>query len=159
VWTSILYVLLIFCSLILILLVLIQRGKGGGLAGAFGGMGGSSAFGAKAGDVFTKVTMYVAGVWIVISMFLVVIANQGHTSAWPGSTSSTQKGPPTTAGSKRTGQTGTSTGSSSAGKSLEMEPDSSDVPPPLPTAPKSSSQPSNPGDPLAPLPSPDSKPR
>ena len=40
------------CSLFLIALVLIQRGRGGGLAGAFGGAGGQSAFGTKAGDVF-----------------------------------------------------------------------------------------------------------
>ena len=36
------FVLLLTC-LFLIVLVLIQRGKGGGLAGAFGGMGGQSA--------------------------------------------------------------------------------------------------------------------
>ena len=42
--------LIVLISLFLICLVLIQRGKGGGLAGAFGGMGGSSAFGTKAGD-------------------------------------------------------------------------------------------------------------
>ena len=47
---------LVVTSLFLILLVLIQRGRGGGLAGAFGGMGGQSAFGTKAGDVFTKIT-------------------------------------------------------------------------------------------------------
>ena len=56
--------LLILTSLFLICLVLIQRGKGGGLAGAFGGMGGSSAFGTKAGDIFTRVTMVTALIWI-----------------------------------------------------------------------------------------------
>ena len=50
----------------LILLVLVQRGRGGGLAGALGGMGGSSAFGAKAGDIFTRITIGVASVWIVL---------------------------------------------------------------------------------------------
>ncbi len=53
-------------ALFLILLVLVQRGRGGGLAGALGGVGGSSAFGAKAGDVFTKITIGVATVWIVL---------------------------------------------------------------------------------------------
>ncbi len=53
-------------ALILIVLVLLQKGKGGGLAGALGGMGGQSAFGTKAGDLFTRVTMAVAGVWIVL---------------------------------------------------------------------------------------------
>jgi preprotein translocase subunit SecG len=81
--------LIVFTSLILICLVLIQRGKGGGLAGAFGGVGGSSAFGTKAGDVFTRVTMCVAGFWILLAMILVVIGNQGGESAW-GSDSTTK---------------------------------------------------------------------
>ena len=53
-------------AVFLILLVLVQRGRGGGLAGALGGMGGSSAFGAKAGDMFTKITIGAASVWIVL---------------------------------------------------------------------------------------------
>ncbi len=53
-------------AVFLILLVLVQRGRGGGLAGALGGMGGSSAFGAKAGDVFTKITVGAATIWIVL---------------------------------------------------------------------------------------------
>jgi preprotein translocase subunit SecG len=53
-------------SLFLILLVLVQRGRGGGLAGAFGGMGGQSAFGAKAGDTFTKVTIGVSIFWLLL---------------------------------------------------------------------------------------------
>lgn len=59
-------ILLFLSALFLILLVLVQRGKGGGLAGAFGGMGGQSAFGTKAGDLFTKVTIGVAAFWIVL---------------------------------------------------------------------------------------------
>ena len=51
-------------AIFLILLVLVQRGRGGGLAGALGGMGGSSAFGAKAGDVFTRITIVAAAIWI-----------------------------------------------------------------------------------------------
>jgi len=52
-----------FLSLFLILLVLIQRGKGGGLTGALGGPGGQSAFGSKAGDTFTLITVVVASIW------------------------------------------------------------------------------------------------
>ena len=68
---SVMNVLLILSSLFLILLVLIQRGKGGGLAGAFGGAGGQSAFGSRAGDAFTKITIYTALVWILLIMFLI----------------------------------------------------------------------------------------
>ena len=63
--------LMFVASLFLILLVLVQRGKGGGLSGAFGGMGGSSAFGAKAGDTFTRITIVASAVWILICMISV----------------------------------------------------------------------------------------
>src|SRR5690606_23290498 len=64
-----------------ICLVLIQRGRGGGLAGAFGGLGGSSAFGTRAGDVFTRVTIVTASVWIALNMGLVVKANRAGTTS------------------------------------------------------------------------------
>ena len=67
----VLNVVLFLASLWLIILVLIQRGKGGGLAGAFGGAGGGSAFGSRAGDMFTKITIYSAAVWILLIMFLI----------------------------------------------------------------------------------------
>lgn len=66
IWRGLYGFLLFLTALFLILLVLIQRGRGGGLAGAFGGMGGQSAFGTKAGDTFTKVTIVVATFWIVL---------------------------------------------------------------------------------------------
>ncbi|QDS98896.1 preprotein translocase subunit SecG [Adhaeretor mobilis] len=58
--------LLSVTAIFMILLVLVQRGRGGGLAGALGGAGGSSAFGAKAGDVFTRITIGAAAFWIVL---------------------------------------------------------------------------------------------
>ncbi len=63
--------LLVFTALFLILLVLIQRGRGGGLTGALGGMGGQSAFGEKAVDVFTQITIGVAGFWILLCIVAV----------------------------------------------------------------------------------------
>ena len=66
-------VLLIIVAVFLIVLVLIQRGKGGGLAGAFGGMGGQSAFGTKAGDLFTKITIGMAAFWIILCMITVKV--------------------------------------------------------------------------------------
>ena len=58
-------------SLFLILLILVQRGRGGGLTGALGGMGGQSAFGTKAGDTFTRVTIVSATVWILTAILAV----------------------------------------------------------------------------------------
>ncbi|TWT90334.1 preprotein translocase subunit SecG [Pseudobythopirellula maris] len=62
-------------SLFIILLVLVQRGRGGGLAGALGGPGGSSAFGAKAGDAFTKITIWAVSAWIILCVLATYWAN------------------------------------------------------------------------------------
>jgi preprotein translocase subunit SecG len=68
-WVTVLMmVVLILLSLFLIFIILLQKGKGGGLAGAFGGAGGSSAFGSRAGDTFTRVTIYVALFWALLIM-------------------------------------------------------------------------------------------
>ena len=63
---GLLNVLLLLVGMFLILLVLIQRGKGGGLIGALGGSGGSSPFGSRAGDQFTRITIYVAMIWLFV---------------------------------------------------------------------------------------------
>lgn len=68
----------------LILLVLIQRGKGGGLIGALGGAGGSSPFGSRAGDQFTRLTIYVAIIWLFLTMVQVrAIQESAHTGGRP----------------------------------------------------------------------------
>ena len=69
--------LLFLAAVFLILLVLVQRGRGGGLAGALGGRGGSSAFGAKAGDVFTRISIVAAFVWIVLCIAATRIVPSG----------------------------------------------------------------------------------
>ncbi len=74
----VLMTLLLLTAVFLILLVLVQRGKGGGLAGAFGGMGGQSAFGTKAGDLFTRVTIVVASFWIVLCVLAVQYFGTGR---------------------------------------------------------------------------------
>jgi preprotein translocase subunit SecG len=68
-----LMIVLFLLAVFLIVLVLIQRGKGGGLAGALGGMGGQSAFGTKAGDLFTRITIGVAAAWIVLCVISVKV--------------------------------------------------------------------------------------
>jgi preprotein translocase subunit SecG len=57
------------CAL-LMLVILLQRGRGGGLSGAFGGVGGHSAFGSKTGDVFTWVTVGFVAVYLLLAVFL-----------------------------------------------------------------------------------------
>ncbi len=143
-----LYILLALTSVFLICLVLIQRGKGGGLAGAFGGAGGSSAFGTKAGDVFTRVTMISAGIWIALNMLLVVLSNH-RPSAWPGSSSITSKSDFTPAKSEAD-KAGT------PGESVDKGPG---LPAPKPKS--TTGEPAVPisgGSPAAPLPLPDAPP-
>jgi preprotein translocase subunit SecG len=65
-FSYLLMTLLGFSGLFLIGLILLQRGRGGGLAGAFGGMGGQSWAGVRAGDVFTRITIGVAAAWILL---------------------------------------------------------------------------------------------
>jgi preprotein translocase subunit SecG len=76
--------ILILLSLFMILLVLIQRGKGGGLAGAFGGLGGSSPFGSRAGDTFTRITIYVACIWLFLVMLQVRAVQESARTIRPG---------------------------------------------------------------------------
>jgi preprotein translocase subunit SecG len=59
--------LLMLVGILLMIVILLQRGRGGGLAGAFGGAGGQSAFGTRAGDVFTKITAIMAFIWISLA--------------------------------------------------------------------------------------------
>ena len=58
---------LMLVGMLLMFIILLQRGRGGGLAGALGGMGGQSAFGTKAGDVFTKITVVLAVIWVLLA--------------------------------------------------------------------------------------------
>lgn len=73
-------VLFAFLAIFLMLVILLQRGRGVGLAGAFGGAGGHSAFGAKTGDVLTWVTVILT----VIFLFFAIIGN--YTFVTPAST-------------------------------------------------------------------------
>lgn len=58
----------VLTCVLLMIVVLLQKGRGGGLSGAFGGVGGHSAFGAKTGDVFTWVTVALTGLFVLIAV-------------------------------------------------------------------------------------------
>ncbi len=119
---SLLNILIVLASLFLICIILIQRGKGGGLAGAFGGVGGSSAFGTKAGDIFTKITIGVAVGWIVANMLLVVLTNSQNRSAYFDDTQVS-----------KTKDLGSSTDSKSRSTAKDKDLKTEDLPPPIPT--------------------------
>ena len=77
-------IILFVIALFMILLILVQKGRGGGLAGALGGPGGSSAFGAKAGDTFTKWTAYTALFWMFVCLSATLYFSSGGTAAGGG---------------------------------------------------------------------------
>lgn len=56
-----------FISVLMIGIILLQRGRGGGLVGALSGLGGQSAFGTKAGDMFTRITIGIAAAWVLLA--------------------------------------------------------------------------------------------
>lgn len=79
-----LYVLLalfLFVCVVMTLLILIQKGRGGGLASAFGGAGGNTAFGSKTGDVLTWATSVVFGVFLLLAIVLNLVANRVNARA------------------------------------------------------------------------------
>jgi len=69
-WKQALAVAFIIISIGLIILVLLQKGRGGGLSAAFGGAGGQSAFGSKTGDVFTWTTVVFVAFFLLMAMVL-----------------------------------------------------------------------------------------
>ena len=66
-WHILLGVLFLVICFLLIIIVLLQKGKGGGLGAAFGGAG-SSAFGTRTGDVFTWVTIVLTGLFLLLAI-------------------------------------------------------------------------------------------
>jgi protein translocase SecG subunit len=66
VFQGIVLVLFVLCSLLLIAVILLQEGKGGGLAGAFGGAA-ADTFGVKAGTV-NRFTAILGGVFVALAL-------------------------------------------------------------------------------------------
>jgi preprotein translocase subunit SecG len=63
-------VLFIICCVSLILIILIQKGRGGGLSGAFGGAAASGILGSKTGDFLTWVTIVLVGVFLTLAVVM-----------------------------------------------------------------------------------------
>ncbi len=75
----------VIVCLILIGVVLLQSGKAADLAGAFGGMGSQTTFGPRtAATVLSKVTTTAAGLFMVTSLTLAVLATRGGAGAGGG---------------------------------------------------------------------------
>ncbi len=57
----------VLCAVALVLIVLIQKGRGGGLGGVFGGGLASGILGSKTGDFLTWLTVSLAGLFLLIA--------------------------------------------------------------------------------------------
>ena len=68
----ILLVFFVVVALLLVGMVLIQDEQGDGLAGMFGG-GSTSTFGSRAGNVLTKTTSVLGGLFIIVALGLAVV--------------------------------------------------------------------------------------
>jgi preprotein translocase subunit SecG len=86
--------LITFVCFLLIIVILLQKGRGGGMAGAFGGAGGTSAFGAKTGDVFTWITVIGAGIFVLLTVVGNFAFDVGAVPSTPTVESVPAEGPP-----------------------------------------------------------------
>lgn len=78
-----LVILLVLASVFLIAVILLQSGKGGGLAATFGGVGTSpdSFFGTRQmGNVLTKSSWYLGGAFLLLGFVLSLMSSRAVTS-------------------------------------------------------------------------------
>ncbi|MEX0742240.1 MAG: preprotein translocase subunit SecG [Phycisphaeraceae bacterium] len=79
---NVLSTLFILTCIFLVLVILIQKPKGGGLSGAFGGAGGGGAvFGAKAGDALTWFTVGAFTCFLLLAIALVYATRDDESGA------------------------------------------------------------------------------
>ena len=82
--SAVLSILLVIISVCLVGLILLQRGRGGGLAGAFGMGGGESAFGARAATMAQKATMVLGALLLILTLVTAIVRGREHGAAQPG---------------------------------------------------------------------------
>ena len=80
--TILLTIVHVLVCVFLVIVVLLQSGKAADLAGAFGGMGSQTAFGPRgAATVLSKATTIAAGLFMVTSLSLSIVATRGAGSS------------------------------------------------------------------------------
>ena len=62
--------LFLICAVALILIILIQKGKGGGLSGVLGGGMASGILGSKTGDFLTWLTIALVGIFLTLAVVM-----------------------------------------------------------------------------------------
>jgi preprotein translocase subunit SecG len=76
--TTLLDIVHIFVCVFLMLVVLLQQGKGGGMGAAFGGGATQQVFGGRgAGNILTRATAVCAGIFMLTSVSLAYVSSSG----------------------------------------------------------------------------------
>jgi preprotein translocase subunit SecG len=76
--TTLLDIVHIFVCAFLMLVVLLQQGKGGGMGAAFGGGATAQVFGGRgAGNILTRATAVCAGIFMLTSVSLAYVSSSG----------------------------------------------------------------------------------
>jgi preprotein translocase subunit SecG len=77
--------LFVLVCLILSLVILLQQGRGGDIASAFGGSSSQAAFGARSGaTLLTKATSIAAALFMILALVLSIIGQRGTSSVVSG---------------------------------------------------------------------------
>lgn len=71
-WPILFLTLFIIICFLLVIVVLLQKGRGGGLGAAFGGAG-NAAFGTRTGDVFTWITIVLTALFLLLAVTATVL--------------------------------------------------------------------------------------
>ena len=70
--------LYVFICFVLLMVILLQQGKGGDMASAFGGGSSQTAFGARGGaTLLSKITAVFAGLFMLVALGLAIIGERG----------------------------------------------------------------------------------
>jgi len=67
---NVIAVLFVLCAVVLVLIILIQKGKGGGFSGALGGGMASGILGSKTGDFLTWVTIGLVAAFLFLAVIM-----------------------------------------------------------------------------------------
>lgn len=82
----ILTIIYVLVCLVLLMVILLQQGKGGDIASAFGGSSSQTAFGARAGaTLLTRITTVAAVLFMLCAIGLGIVSARGGSSSVVGS--------------------------------------------------------------------------
>ena len=120
-WFWIITIAFIAVSAVMVLIILVQRPQGGGLAGAFGGTGGAgteTVFGGRVGDALTYATITAFVVYVGLAITLNLLDDTAPAAPPPAAAAATA--PPATTRPSTDGATTTTT--DSGGVKLRIDP-------------------------------------